>query len=177
MYKQNTAHSKGRYRLGKSNLLLEWFSTTWIQHMSNSQVLRNKQLASSTERKLPTEQEWSLPECHPPAAWGRTSMFGFLLYNKNMAPLVNFKLTSVTLTQINTKPAQLISSRAPAYKKPQTNKLTGNSMNMLSTVCPCVCVKICVSAQLLTQVCGCMFCLLFFPIAQKEMLIIGLQVA
>lgn len=71
-------------------------------------------------------------------------MFGFLLYNKNMAPLVKFKLTSVTLTQINTKPAQLISSRAPAYKK--TNKLTGNSMNVLSAVnyvyAVCLCARV-----------------------------------
>lgn len=49
-------------------------------------------------------------------------MFGFLLHNKNMAPLVNFKLTSVTLTQINTKPAQLISSRVPAYKEKKKTK-------------------------------------------------------
>lgn len=30
-------------------------------------------------------------------------MFGFLLHNTNMAPLVNFTLTSAALTEINTK--------------------------------------------------------------------------
>lgn len=47
-------------------------------------------------------------------------MFGFRLYNKNMAPLVNFTLTSVTLTQINTKSCTINFMRS--YKSLQKTK-------------------------------------------------------
>ncbi len=85
-------------------------------------------------------------------------MFGFLPHNKNMAPLVNFKLTSVTLTQINTKPSQLISSWAPALENKSINrkffecsecsKLCVLGASMYALVCVCVCVCVCVHSRL-----------------------------
>ena len=129
----NTAHSNS---LGKTNLLLEWF-------FSNMDTTYVKQ--SSFDKLTAGWFNWE-----ETAYWARmispwVSSASSMRQNQHVwIPTVQQEYGSSCQLQadkcnIDTneyrKPAQLISSWAPAHeKKKTTNKLTGNSMNVLNAV-------------------------------------------